>query len=303
MRNRTRVTGLLLGAFATALTGAAVPVAWPAQASPDGVVLVGAGDISLCSNNGDEATAKLLDSIDGTVFTAGDNVQVSGRSTEFTNCFDPTWGRHRNRIRPVPGNHDYMTARASGYVGYYGTLGQDLLGRAVNYYSYDLGDWHVVALDSNCTETGGCGVGSPQESWLRADLSASEKKCTVAYWHHPMFTSGASHPSATTVRPLFQALYDDGAEIVMSGHNHNYERFAPQNPAGARDDDQGIRQFVIGTGGASHYGFGMIRPNSEVRNNTTFGVLKLTLNENSYDWQFVPVRGSTFTDSGTTTCH
>jgi len=303
MRNRTRARGLLLGALATALTGLAVPASWPARADADSEVLVGAGDISLCSNDGDESTAELLDSIEGTVFTAGDNVQVSGKATEFTRCFGPTWGRHRGRIRPVPGNHEYMTSKASGYVGYYGSRGRDLTGRSVNYYSYDLGDWHVVALDSNCSEIGGCGAGSAQERWLRADLAANTKECTVAYWHHPLFTSGASHSPTTAVRPLFKALYDNDAEIVMSGHNHNYERFAPQDPNGERDAENGIRQFVIGTGGASHHGFGMIRSNSEVRNGTTFGVLKLTLSGGSYDWEFVPVSGGTFTDSGSGTCH
>lgn len=267
---------------------------------PGDQVLVGAGDIAGCSTSGDEATANLLDGIGGTVFTAGDNVYDSGTASEFANCYDPTWGRHKARTRPSAGNHDYNTANATGYYGYFGTAAGD---PAKGYYSYDLGSWHVVAINSNCSTIGGCGTGSAQETWLRQDLAASTKPCTVAYWHHPLFTSGANHSNATAMRPIFQALYDFDAEVVVSGHNHNYERFAPQNPTGGFDVAQGIREFVAGTGGRSHYGFGATQPNSEVRNGDTYGVLKLTLKANGYDWQFVPEAGKTFTDSGSGTCH
>ena len=160
-----------------------------------------------------------------------------------------------------------------------------------------------MALNSNCSSVGGCNAGSAQENWLRADLAANAKPCTFAYWHHPRFTSGSNHAPDPSVGPLLQALYDNNADVIVTGHNHQYERFAPMNPSGQLDNTRGIRQFVVGTGGASHYGFGTIQPNSEVRNNNTYGVVKFTLHSNSYDWQFVPQAGKTFTDSGTTACH
>lgn len=262
-------------------------------------VLVGAGDIA-SSGSGDTATAALLDNVSGTVFTTGDNAYPDGTASNFTTYYDPTWGRHKARTRPSAGNHDYHTAGAAGYFGYFGSAAGD---PAKGYYSYDLGNWHVVALNSNCSQVGGCGAGSAQEQWLRADLTASTKPCTVAYWHHPRFTSGANHGPDTAVGPLVQALYDNNAEVVVAGHNHQYERFAPMNPSGTLDNTRGIRHFVAGMGGASHYGFGTIQPNSQARNSDTYGVLKLTLHPNGYDWQFVPEAGKTYTDSGTTACH
>ncbi|MBB5960174.1 hypothetical protein FHS29_006797 [Saccharothrix tamanrassetensis] len=258
-------------------------------------VFVGAGDISN-SGSGDSATAALLDGIPGTVWTTGDNVYNSGTTAEFDNYYNPTWGRHKARTRPSPGNHDYNTSGATGYYGYFGALAGPS-GRG--YYSYDLGNWHIVSLNSNV----GMAAGSAQETWLRNDLAASTKPCTAAYWHHPLFTSGANHAPSTSTRPLFQALYDHNADVVLFGHNHQYERFAPQNPSGGLDTTRGIRTFVAGMGGASHYGFGTIKPNSEVRNSDTYGVLKLTLHGNSFDWQFVPEAGKSFTDSGSTACH
>lgn len=268
-------------------------------AQPD-PVLVGAGDIAGCGSSGDEATSTLLDSIPGTVFTVGDNAYPNGSSSEFNSCYEPSWGRHKARTKPSPGNHDYNTAGATGYFGYFGAVAGD---PSKGYYSYDLGEWHVVALNSNCSAIGECRAGSLQEQWLRQDLTASAKPCTLAYWHHPLFTSGSEHPNATSMRPIFQALYDHNAEVVVSGHNHNYERFAPQDPNGGQDDARGIREFVAGMGGLSHYSFGSIEPNSQVRNAETYGVLKLTLHASSYDWQFIPEAGRTFTDSGTTACH
>jgi acid phosphatase type 7 len=263
-------------------------------------VLVGAGDISSCANNNDEAAAKLLDNIAGTVYTAGDAAYPDGSAANFANCYDPTWGRHKARTRPVPGNHEYRTANASGYFDYFGAAAGP---RGKGYYSYDLGDWHVVGLNSNCSQVGGCHAGSAQEQWLRQDLAANPKPCTVAFWHHPLFTSGANHSPATGMRPLFQALYDHDAELVVTGHNHQYERFAPQNPAGGLDNARGIRAFVVGTGGAHLYGFGSVQANSQVRNADTHGVLKLTLKASGYEWNFIPVAGKTFTDTGSTSCH
>ncbi len=262
---------------------------------PGDPVLVGAGDISN-SGSGDSATAALLDGIPGTVFTAGDNVYPNGTTSEFNTYYDPTWGRHKARTRPSPGNHDYNTSGATGYYGYFGAQAGP---SGQGYYSYDLGNWHIVSLNSNISMS----AGSAQETWLRNDLAASTKPCTAAYWHHPLFTSGSNHSPSTGTRPLFQALYDYNADVVLFGHNHQYERFAPQNPNGGLDTTNGIRTFVAGMGGASHYSFGTIQPNSEVRNSDTYGVLKLTLHSNSFDWQFVPEAGKSFTDSGTTACH
>ncbi|MEV4639741.1 DNRLRE domain-containing protein [Actinoplanes sp. NPDC049548] len=261
----------------------------------DDPVLVGAGDIAN-SGSGDTQTAALLDGIAGTVFTIGDNVYDNGTAAEFTSYYAPTWGRHKARTRPSPGNHDYNTSGATGYYGYFGAAAGPS-GRG--YYSYDLGSWHVVSLNSNISMV----AGSAQEQWLRADLAASTKPCTLAYWHHPLFTSSANHAPSTATRPLYQALYDYNADVAVWGHNHVYERFGPMNPAGALDTARGLRPFVAGMGGANHYTFGTIQPNSEARNADTYGVLKLTLHANSYDWQFVPVAGKTYSDSGTGTCH
>ncbi|MFG1652465.1 DNRLRE domain-containing protein [Micromonospora sp. NPDC049275] len=258
-------------------------------------VLVGAGDIAT-SGSGDTATAALLDGISGTVFTTGDNVYDSGTPSQFASYYEPTWGRHKARTRPSPGNHDYNTSGATGYYTYFGTSAGPS-GRG--YYSYDLGNWHIVSLNSNVSMS----AGSTQEQWLRADLAASGKPCTLAYWHHPLFTSSSNHAPSTSTRPLYQALYDYNADVVVWGHNHVYERFGPMNPAGGYDASRGMRSFVAGMGGADHYGFGTIQPNSEARNSSAFGVLKFTLHSGSYDWQFVPVAGQTYNDSGTGACH
>jgi hypothetical protein len=266
------------------------------SAPPSGdPVFVGAGDIAT-SGSGDSTTAALLDGIAGTVFTTGDNVYDNGTAAEFASYYEPTWGRHKARTRPSPGNHDYNTAGATGYYNYFGAIAGPS-GRG--YYSYDLGNWHIVSLNSNVAMS----AGSAQEQWLRADLAASTRPCTLAYWHHPLFTSGANHAPSTSTRPLYQALYDFNADVAVWGHNHQYERFAPQNPTGGLDNTRGLRSFVAGMGGASHYSFGTIQPNSQARNSDTYGVLKFTLHANSYDWQFVPEAGRTYADSGTGTCH
>jgi hypothetical protein len=268
--------------------------------APGDPVLVGAGDISSCSSSGDEATAALLDSIDGTVFTLGDNVYDNGSATQFANCYDPSWGRHKFRTRPVAGNHDYATTGAAGYFGYFGAAaGQAGQG----WYSYNLGAWHVIVLNSNCNAIGGCGAGSAQEQWLRADLAASNAACTVAMWHHPLFSSGGVHGSNPATLALWQALYEAGADLVLTGHDHVYERFAPQTATGSLDLDFGLTEFIVGTGGASHYGFATVQPNSVARNADTFGALKLDLHLNGYDWAFVPEAGKTYSDSGTASCH
>jgi hypothetical protein len=259
-------------------------------------VLLAAGDIASCSSSGDEATAKLLDGLKGTVATLGDNVYSSGTATEYANCFDPTWGRHKARIKPAPGNHDYKTPGAAGYFAYFGAAaGLPTAG----YYSYDLGTWHVIVLNSNISMADG----SVQEKWLTSDLNAHPADCTLAYWHHPRYSSGSTHGSDPMSQAIWQDLYDAGAEIVLVGHEHNYERFTPMDAGGSADKANGVREFVVGTGGASHYPFGSILATSEAHNADTFGLLQLTLHDGSYDWKFIPVAGSTFTDSGSGTCH
>ncbi len=265
----------------------------------DPAVLVGAGDIADCVSQGAEATAKLLDGTSGTVFTTGDNAYESGTAAAFDNCYGPTWGRHKARTKPTVGNDEYETAGASGYYNYFGSAAGS---PSKGYYSYNRGDWHVVALNSMCEKVGGCGATSPMVTWLKNDLAANPKQCTLAYFHHPLFSSG-NNGNQTKMRQTWEALYTANADVVVGGHDHVYERFAPQRPDGTLDTARGIREFVVGTGGASLSTFGTIKPNSQVRNRHTHGVLKLTLRPSSYDWRFVPVAGQSFTDSGTTSCH
>ena len=291
-----------------------VPSPTPTPVPGTDPVLVGAGDIGSRSGNGDEATAKLLDAVfaggvAGGIFTAGDNINEDPvYPVDYPTYLGPTWGRHKTLIRPATGNHDYLDSAgvAQGYFDYYDGVGNSngpAGERGKGYYSYDLGAWHIVVLNSNCSKVGGCGAGSPQEKWLRADLAAHPTACTAAYWHHPRFSSG-QHGSFTSMQPIWQALYDYGAEVVFNGHNHDYERFAPQDPNGVADPARGIREFVVGTGGKSHYSLSASPlVNEEIRNGDTFGVLKLTLHPTSYDWRFVPEAGKTFTDSGSQSCH
>lgn len=264
-----------------------------------GVTMIAAGDIAQCNSSNDEATAALVAGIPGTVAVLGDNVYDNGTATEFANCYHPSWGAFKDRTKPSVGNHEYGTAGATGYYNYFGAAAGD---PTKGYYSYDLGAWHIVVLNSNCGAVP-CAAGSVQEQWLRADLQANTKPCVLAYWHHPRFNSGATHGNNSNVAPFWNALYQYGAEVILNGHEHLYERFAPQTPGAVADATNGIRQFTVGTGGRSFYSIGTIKANSEVRNNTTHGVLKLTLSDGGYAWQFVPVAGKTFTDSGTGTCH
>lgn len=292
-------------AKATSSTPRSAPAGASAEPNHSGApaaVLAGAGDIASCDSTGDTQTAALLDGIAGEIFTLGDNAYANGTPQEFARCYGPTWGRHRDRTHPVIGNHEYYTPGARGYFDYFGGAAGP---RRDGWYSYEAGAWLVVVLNSNCDVVrGGCGVGSPQERWLRADLVAAARRtrCTVAMWHHPLFTSAAVHGPTTAVRPLFQTLYDDGVELLLTGHNHQYERFAPQTPRGARDDRRGVRQFVVGTGGASSYGFHESAPNSQKRLTGTPGVLRLTLTANGYDWRFLPAASSAG-DAGHDTCH
>ena len=241
----------------------------------------------------------MLDSLTGTVAPLGDTAYSNGTPDEFARCYEPTWGRHKARTRPAVGNHEYGTPGAAGYFGYFGAAAGEA---GKGWYSYDLGAWHVIALNTDCSLVG-CQAGSEQEQWLRADLAANGARCTVAYMHHPRFSSATVHGGSAAVDPLWRALEADGAELALAGHDHAYERFAPQTATGALDVERGVRQFVVGTGGRPLYAFGPPEPNSEVRDNTTWGVLHLRLRDGRYDWRFVGRPGSSFTDSGTSACH
>jgi len=266
-------------------------------------VLIGAGDIANCADLGPaEATAKLLEANPGTVMAIGDLAYSGGTKAEFANCYDKTWGRVKERTRPVPGNHEFHSKHALGYAEYWAGSAGAPAGPDKYYYSYDLGAWHIVALDRDCKDIGGCQRGSDEEQWLRNDLAAHPAACTLAYFHHPLFSSG-HHGNDPDLKDLWQALYDHHADIVVNGHDHSYERFAAQDPDGKADAAHGIREFVAGTGGKDLRPFEHIQPNSEVRNAETHGVLKLTLHNGSYDWRFIPVAGENFTDSGSGTCH
>lgn len=278
----------------------------PSQASTDGqtFTLVGAGDIASCDNiEGARATARLLERIPGTIFAAGDLAYEKGTAAEFQNCYDTTWGEFKARTRPVPGNHEYGDPAASAYFKYWGKQAGPV---GKGYYSYDLGSWHIVALNTNCTVKGlgGCATGSPEEEWLRQDLAEHPDSCILAYSHQALFSSGLlkTHAIHPELKEFWQDLYAAHAALFLVGHEHSYERFAPQDPEGHSEPGRGIREIVVGTGGRSHDPLGFSIPNSEVRNASTYGVLKLTLTPGHYVWQFIPVEGESFTDSGSGEC-
>ncbi len=271
----------------------------PGAAAQETHTLLAAGDIADCVGPGDEATAAILLAREGTVATLGDNAQGSGSHDEFTRCYHPSWGQVLNRTKPSIGNHEYRTPGAAGYWWYFGAQAGEV---GKGWYSYDLGAWHVVALNSNCSVVG-CFRGSEQEAWLRADLAASTADCTLAYWHHSRFSSGR-YNQLTGTEPLWQTLYEHGADLILTGHDHIYERHAPQTPIGDARDDYGIRAFIVGTGGHSHVPVREPRrPTSEIANDDTFGVLELKLQPGGYDWEFLAEAGRTFTDAGRGSCH
>ena len=286
---------------------AAGPSNWPARAqepvapapSPaatsDEVVLVGAGDIAKCAIlGGAVATARLLDRIPGTVFTVGDHAYEDGTTKQFAECYTPTWGRHKARTRPSPGNHDLHTDNGRPYYEYFG----DNAGPAgLGYYSYNLGAWHIIALNSAIA----IDARSPQGRWLKEDLEANPSDCILAYWHAPLFSSGP-HGNGPELLDVWKMLYAAGAELVLNGHDHVYERFALQNPSGKPDPERGIRQIIVGTGGGGVYKFKKTAANSEVRDNSTYGVLKVTLGPGRYSWEFFPTVSQGFTDAGSGVC-
>ena len=272
-------------------------------AGPD-IVLLAAGDIAECDHQGDEATARIVEEYpDATVATLGDNAYESGTAAEFEACYGPSWGRFKDRTRPATGNHDHSTENAQGYWDYYGARGGPY---DRYYYSYDLGLWHVVVLNSDCWRVGGCEVDDPQIQWLRRDLQRHQSLCTLAYWHRPPFSSGRyGDPKDTDrVRPLWETVQEGGVDLVLTGHEHSYERFDPMDAEGNADRQAGTRLIIAGTGGGNLRPFpNPPLPTTAVRNAETWGVLRLTLRPAGYDWSFLPVAGETFTDAGSGTCH
>ena len=266
----------------------AAPATTTAIAAP--VTFAGAGDIANCALEGASATALLLDSIPGDVFTLGDHVYPSATTEGFDTCYASTWGRHRSRTRPTPGNHEWEVNGGAPYFAYFGGAA------AGGFYSFNLGAWHVLSLNSNVSAE----PGSVQYEWARADLATNGSRCTLAYWHHPLFSSGPNGNNGQ-MRNMWRLLDSAGADVVMVGHDHLYERFAPQDADG-RPTPAGMREFVVGTGGAKPYAAVTVQPNSEMRIEQTWGVLRLTLRADSYDWEFVPVAGQSARDAGSATC-
>ena len=328
-----QLVAILLGLAVSSAGGLAAnqrsapPAASPIATQPP--VIMAAGDIA-CSSEAtapgaackQQATSDLiLASRPDIVLALGDNQYECGKLSQFETTFDSTWGRFKAILRPVPGNHEYnnddsnnrkicgdVAPGAQGYWTYFGSVAHPADPTCTvwceGYYSYDVGSWHIIALDSNCSVImGGCGKDSPEVAWLRADLESHTSECTLAYWHHPRFSSG-EHGNNDTVQPFWKALYDAGADLVLVGHDHDYERFAPLDDEGRVDTQHGIREFVVGTGGKNHYGFGTeIDPASQARSADTFGALKLVLQPDGYDWRFLPIQGETFSDSGHGQCH
>jgi hypothetical protein len=266
----------------------------PSEPMASSGVMVGAGDIGMCGTGGAEATARLLDAIPGTVFTTGDNAYMNGTSAEFSSCYEPSWGRHRSRTRPSPGNHEYGR---TGGAAYYDFFGASAGPSGDGYYSYTVGPWRVYALNSEVPS----GAGSRQLEWLRQELAARPTSCTAAYWHRPLFSSG-SNGDNYDMRDLWRTLYDANVDLIFNGHDHIYERFAPQDPDGRPDPQRGMRQFILGTGGASLNPLVTVRGNSEARA-AVWGVTIFTLSTGSYQWEFVPAGGAPFRDSGFGSCH
>lgn len=306
-------------ALACALAGA-LALPGPAAAAGPAAVVAAAGDIACAPEdpryNGGRGTANACRMADTAALLAGlaagegldavlllgDNQYEDGALHRYQASYAPTWGRFRNVTRPAAGNHEYVTPGAAGYFSYFGAAAGE---PGKGWYSFDLAGWHVVVLNSNCAAVGGCGAGSAQLRWLQADLAAHAGACTLATWHHPRFSSGL-HGDDPRTAPFWEALYQAGADVILTGHDHDYERFAPQDPSGRADPRRGLRQFVVGTGGKDLRPFTRVRPNSESRASDSFGVLKLRLRPGSYDWEFLPTPGvATFAepDAGTAACH
>ena len=303
-----------LAGFAVALAIVLAPAshayAQTGNASPK---VLAAGDVAFCDRSlrrkikdlimgnsgeiGATRTGKLLDSLPGTILVLGDLAYWDGTAEEFSECYDPAWGRHKDRSYPAPGNHEYRSPEAAPYYAYFGERAAE---PDKGYYSFDLGAWHLIALNSNIDATSG----SAQEAWLRGDLAATTARCILAYWHHPVFSSGKNR-DIMEMRDAYAALYEAGASLVLAGHDHNYERFEPMDPKGRLDRERGIRSFVVGTGGGQLKAYAISDPpreNSALVDGSAWGVLELTLHEASYDWRFVPVEGHSLDDRGSADC-
>ncbi|NIP79486.1 MAG: alkaline phosphatase [Gemmatimonadetes bacterium] len=294
---RARIPALLVALLAIASCAGGPPGLRPLV---DVVTFTGAGDIAVCGGAGDDATAAMLDTIPGIIWTTGDNAYPSGSPADFARCYDASWGRHRERTRPTPGNHEYWTPNATGYFQYFGAQAGEA---GKGWYSYRYGHWLVVALNTNVP----AGRGSEQIRWLDEVLEENPTRCAVAYFHHPLVSSGAHGASADVfddadVRPIWDRLHDAGVDIVLAGHEHHYERFAPLSPRG-RPDPDGIRQFIVGTGGAVLRGRGeRLHPQSQLLIEGHHGVLRLSLGDGGYAWRFVATDGRVM-DSGRDLCH
>jgi hypothetical protein len=270
-----------------------------AGAAAEALTVFAAGDVGSCESDGDERTARLLAGRRGPILALGDLAYDRGTAREFAECYAPSWGRLKERTHPVPGNHEYKEHDAAApYFAYFGAAAGT---PGEGWYSFGIGGWHFVALNSNCDEVGGCGRSSPQGRWLAADLAAHPAPCTLAFWHHARFSSGAKHGNTREMAEFWEILAEHGADVILSGHEHVYERFAPQDARG-RADPNGVRQFTVGTGGRSLRGFGEIQPNSEARSGDSFGVLALTLEPAGYAWEFLPAAGFRFVDRGRAAC-
>jgi hypothetical protein len=268
------------------------PLDLPGVPDPPGEgeeVLLAVGDIGFCGHEADDRVAELAAQLPGTIALLGDNVYPSATDSNLRECLGPSWGPMRDRIRPILGNHDYVGGNADAHFEFFGP-GAGEPGQT--WYSYQLGEWHVVALDSNCEEAGGCGPGSPQHEWLLADLRQADAECLLAYWHHPLLSSGR-HGGVEAVRPLWDAVVEAGVDVTLHGHDHTYERLTVD----------GVESFVVGTGGRSLYLWERDPlPETSARHDRNYGLLYLVLGEGEFTWDFLPLGASTFTDAGTGDC-
>jgi fibronectin type 3 domain-containing protein len=309
------LAAILAGDTASAASATRYATTAAAAASSGDPVVATAGDIA-CSPGRTPTLTSCQHAKTGDVLAAiqpsvvlplGDEQYTSGTPAEYAGSYNTVqWGTDKGISRPAAGNHEYQTTGATGYYGYFKSNAGD---PAKGYYSYDVNGpgsafrWHLISLNSECAQVGGCGVGSPQETWLKSDLAANPGVCTMAYWHRPRFSSSSTTPSSTTYVPFWNDLYNAGADLVLNGHAHDYERFKPQTGSGAADPAKGLTELVVGTGGDDFHQMGSAIANSVVRNNSSFGVLKMTLHASGYDWQFIPAAGYTFSDSGSAACH
>jgi acid phosphatase type 7 len=290
------------GFFLVACGGGGDTPTEPPPPLPAEVILV-AGNIATCGTTNDEATAAVLDTLQGTIFTLGDNVFPDGSQTAYANCYEPSWGRHKARTYAALGNHEYSSGNANPSFDYFGSRAGP---RGLGYYSLDLGNWHIIVLDVNdsTVRQNKPFEGTAQEKWLQADLASTSKSCTLALWHNPRFFSSdtVGWNSNAFVTGLWQKLYDAKVDVVLNGQQHDYERFPPMTPTGSPDGTKGIREFNVGTGGESTETMVSIAQYSEARSDA-FGILKLTLEAGGYSWEFVPVVPGQFSDTGSGKCH